>query len=385
MKKILFDLSRTQPVGNVKHHGGGKYGLAVFERIVSLFPNNIAVYYDDTRYIDNYAKRIINDYGLTVYFKRNISLYDAARNESCIVYCCLFDSRYEPLPPKDITLIQTQHGLRVLEMPKDEYQDSYTNNKRLFIRSTLHRIKEKFFSPEREVSKSLNKMFRQNNIKHITVSYHSKASLLVFFPKLDPNAIKVFYSPSTITHLNTSSENQYGKFYLLVSGNRWIKNNIRAIRALDELFTEHSNMEGSVVITGLSSCNEIQYKIRNQKRFHFIGYVEEKELVSLYKNAYLFIYPSLNEGFGYPPLEAMSNGCPVISSAIASIPEVCDNAVLYFNPYSIPEIKMRILQMEDEPLRLNYIQKGYSRQIEIEKKQEEDLTALCHFIMSFVK
>ncbi|WP_314762843.1 glycosyltransferase family 1 protein [uncultured Selenomonas sp.] len=61
----------------------------------------------------------------------------------------------------------------------------------------------------------------------------------------------------------------------------------------------------------------------------YLGYVTDGELVALYRNAKIFVYPSLYEGFGIPPLEAMAHGCPVIVSNKASLPEVCGDAVLY--------------------------------------------------------
>lgn len=60
------------------------------------------------------------------------------------------------------------------------------------------------------------------------------------------------------------------------------------------------------------------------------------------KNAALFIYPTLYEGFGFPPLEAMSYGCPVICSNGGSIPEVVSDAALLFDPYSVDSIKEKI-------------------------------------------
>ena len=61
----------------------------------------------------------------------------------------------------------------------------------------------------------------------------------------------------------------------------------------------------------------------------YLGYVTDRELVALYRNAKIFVYPSLYEGFGIPPLEAMVQGCPVIVSDKASLPEVCGDAALY--------------------------------------------------------
>lgn len=63
-----------------------------------------------------------------------------------------------------------------------------------------------------------------------------------------------------------------------------------------------------------------------------VGYVSDGELASLYKHAACFVFPSLYEGFGIPPLEAMARGCPVVASRAASIPEVCGDAAVYFDP-----------------------------------------------------
>ena len=66
----------------------------------------------------------------------------------------------------------------------------------------------------------------------------------------------------------------------------------------------------------------------------------------------MLVFPSLTEGFGAPPLEAMSCGCPVIASNTSSVPEVCGDAVLYIDPYSIDDISDRIkLLIYDDHLR----------------------------------
>ena len=68
-----------------------------------------------------------------------------------------------------------------------------------------------------------------------------------------------------------------------------------------------------------------------------LGYVTDSMLVSLYKGAQGLIYLSKYEGFGLPPLEAMSLGCPVITTKFTSIPEVCGNAAIYVEPENIEE------------------------------------------------
>jgi glycosyltransferase involved in cell wall biosynthesis len=64
-----------------------------------------------------------------------------------------------------------------------------------------------------------------------------------------------------------------------------------------------------------------------------LGFVPDDELNVLYKHAAWFIFPSVYEGFGLPPLEAMANGCPVLAARAASIPEIYGDAVLYFDPH----------------------------------------------------
>jgi glycosyltransferase involved in cell wall biosynthesis len=68
------------------------------------------------------------------------------------------------------------------------------------------------------------------------------------------------------------------------------------------------------------------------EQLRLLGYVDDSALRALYENALVFVHPSLYEGFGIPPLEAMASGCPVIASTAASIPEVCGPAALYFEP-----------------------------------------------------
>ena len=73
-------------------------------------------------------------------------------------------------------------------------------------------------------------------------------------------------------------------------------------------------------------------------RVIFTGYLSEKELINMYKYSRGLIYASFYEGFGYPPLEAMRYGCPVIASNTSSLPEVVGSAGIYINPYSVDSI-----------------------------------------------
>lgn len=95
------------------------------------------------------------------------------------------------------------------------------------------------------------------------------------------------------------------------------------------------------------------------KRVVWAGFVSDGELKSLYESAACLIFPSLYEGFGLPPLEAMYCGCPVIASTHASIPEACGQAAMYCDATSADDIAEKIsLMMSDSDLRQHYREIG---------------------------
>lgn len=92
------------------------------------------------------------------------------------------------------------------------------------------------------------------------------------------------------------------------------------------------------------------------------GSVSDPQLRALYENAAVFVFPSLYEGFGIPPLEAMSCGCPVVASNASSIPEVCGNAALYFAPTDSTAIGAALLRvLKNDDLRQALVTKGLQR------------------------
>lgn len=94
--------------------------------------------------------------------------------------------------------------------------------------------------------------------------------------------------------------------------------------------------------------------------FIFPGYVSDSDLAIFYKEALFYIFPSLYEGFGLPPLEAMSYGCPVLSSNQASLPEIMAEAALYFNPYETEDMIEKIdTIINKDDLRNQLKERGY--------------------------
>jgi glycosyltransferase involved in cell wall biosynthesis len=98
------------------------------------------------------------------------------------------------------------------------------------------------------------------------------------------------------------------------------------------------------------------------KQVKWLGYVSDAELRALYEGATAFVFPSIYEGFGIPPLEAMHCGCPVLAARAASIPEVCGDAAIYFDPRSSDELASVLLQVTgDRALREKLRAKGYAQ------------------------
>ena len=94
----------------------------------------------------------------------------------------------------------------------------------------------------------------------------------------------------------------------------------------------------------------------------FLDFVTEEDLVTLYNYSKVFLYPSLYEGFGLPPLEAMSCGTAVITSNITSIPEIVEDAGMLIDPCDDEQLKSALLLMlSDEKIRSDYIERGFNQ------------------------
>ncbi|MBU0987089.1 MAG: glycosyltransferase family 4 protein, partial [Proteobacteria bacterium] len=101
---------------------------------------------------------------------------------------------------------------------------------------------------------------------------------------------------------------------------------------------------------------------RTQKKIRLLEYVPTVDLPVLYNGARCLAFPSLYEGFGLPPIEAMSLGCPVLTSSVASLPEICGEAALYVDPYDTRDIADKLGRIiNDDELKAKLINAGYDR------------------------
>ena len=108
----------------------------------------------------------------------------------------------------------------------------------------------------------------------------------------------------------------------------------------------NSQIEGYklIVVGGLGAAFS-KVTFSQHENIIFCGYLSDDDLELKYREASVFVYPSLYEGFGLPPLEAMQRGCPVMASDRASIPEVCGDAAYYFNPEDSSDFSSKLREL----------------------------------------
>ena len=156
------------------------------------------------------------------------------------------------------------------------------------------------------------------------------------------------YRPCTDKEKREEIRRRYGlpANYFLFVGNAKPNKNIRRMLEAYAVFRENSSEEIALAIvgkkdgllTGVEGLDNLMDSLGLGSSVCFTGFVADEDLPILYSAARAFVFPSLYEGFGLPPLEAMACGCPVIASDAASMPEVCGEAALYVNPYDIQDM-----------------------------------------------
>ena len=376
--KLLFDITATQPIGSNKRHGGGKYGEIVIRRMLERSVP-LVCYYDSSLWLNPETEELIKSSNVRLIDIKGRTIDEVVNESGCnTIFSAL--PKYDLLHYHGCRVIFTIHGLRTLETPADSYCFYYKNTGwRQWLQFFAKKFVPKFYR-ERLRNYKL-KEWMSDNFQMVTVSNHSSYSIKTYFPEFKDKNIPVFYSPSTSSERNITRKYSE-KYFLMVSGARPEKNNLRAIKALDYLFSNGYLDDLNVKITGVKSGDIYRYKIKNIERFDFLGFVDEEELDQLYHDAYSLIYPSLNEGFGYPPLEAMHYGVPVLASPFTSIPEVCEGAALYFNPFSVEEISARILTIFNEEVYEEYSKRAKLQYCKITAKQQMDLDALIDYIFN---
>jgi len=208
--------------------------------------------------------------------------------------------------------------------------------------------------------------------KIIAVSEFTKKDILENF-KLDSDKIFVTYEGVSKNLLSLYREGerrailekyQIKKPFLLYVGNAYPHKNLEWL--IDVYFESKYLLNFELVLVGKEDYFYKRLKDQvlnltrngNFKRVIFPGYIPDEELSAFFQEASIYIFPSKYEGFGIPPLEAMANHCPVLSSNAASMPEILGEAAIYFNPENKESMIKAIRITENKEKTESLIRKG---------------------------
>lgn len=197
----------------------------------------------------------------------------------------------------------------------------------------------------------------------LTVSEFSKKEIV---DTLGINAEKIHVVHSNVPFHNKPSKEEILSFTRNPEAERYIlavssmdprKNFVRLVEAFDKI--KDKSVKLYIIGMSFKAFNTPDLQKLIGENVHLPGYIPDEKLQTMYQNALLSVYPSLYEGFGLPPLESMTYGCPVINSDIPALREVSQDAALYVNPYNVEDITEKIEQLlVDEPLRKELQEKG---------------------------
>ncbi len=224
----------------------------------------------------------------------------------------------------------------------DPYFLDYIGNKP-FVLTVYDMIHEKFsdmFAPLDKTSIQ-KRLLVEKATKVIAISQSTKKDLIELFGT-DESKIEVVYLGNSMCSNNSDNEKlDIPKKYMLFVGSRGAyKNFERFIVSVSEILNKDKDLYVICAGGGKFNAQELDSFLNLNIDEQVKQYnLDDNTLANLYKNAQLFVFPSLYEGFGIPILESFACECPLVCSDTSSLPEVAGDAAQYFNPYSEESIK----------------------------------------------
>lgn len=208
------------------------------------------------------------------------------------------------------------------------------------------------FTVKQQIYKWVNKRAARKSARVIVPSEFVKRDVQAF-TKVKPDKITVTYEAADkILERPEPLLPLVDKNFIMYVGRPSPHKNIRRlVQAFALLKKTHPDL--TLVLAGKTDNNYRQLaRWVERKKIEdvmFTDFVTEGELRWLYEHARVYVFPSLSEGFGLPPLEAMAHGCPVASSNATCLPEICQDGALYFDPLKPEDMAAQIARVLDEP------------------------------------
>lgn len=232
-----------------------------------------------------------------------------------------------------------------------------------------------------------------NSCGILTVSEYSKKDILKFFsfyPEdkifVTPLAANTNFKPLNKINCKLYVENTYkikDPYILYMGGFSLRKNVLGLIKAFSKIYKDLNKPYKLLLGGPLRDEGEKLLAFVKENNLEdtviFCGYLEDEILPVLYSGCDAFVYPSFYEGFGLPPLEAMSCRAPVITSSITSIPEVTGDSAILINPNNINELETALVTLlNDENLKAILGERGYLRSLEFNWRKTAKNTAKAY-------
>jgi glycosyltransferase involved in cell wall biosynthesis len=209
----------------------------------------------------------------------------------------------------------------------------------------------------------------------LTVSEASKRDIL-HYVNVDPEKIVVVHNalderlgtaPTADELALVRERYQLDHGFILYAGNiKPHKNLVRLIEAFEGLLRDgFEDLKLLIIGDEISKWPALRHAVHAHKlhrQVRFLGFLSDEMLAALYRLAAVFVFPSLYEGFGLPPLEAMAAGTPVVTSNLSSLPEVAGDAAVLVDPYDAVDIKEGIKKVLTDPsLQATLRERGLAR------------------------
>lgn len=248
-------------------------------------------------------------------------------------------------PPARCKKVTTVHDLTVLKYPQYSHQSIVsTQKKRLYwVKKECDAVIADSYATKKDTAEYLD-----IPVKKIEVVY----------PGIDP----VFQPQWEAKKEYIRKKYGLSESYILAVGTREPRKNLKAVLAAYRKFVRNSlvvnrRKKTELVIAGKEGWGE---KIQEEENIRILGYLEKRDLPSLYSAAEVFIYPSFYEGFGLPVVEAMACGVPVITSDRGSLKEVASDSAVIVDPEDYNEIVKNLVKIViDDDFRNQIIRAGY--------------------------
>lgn len=286
------------------------------------------------------------------------------------------------LPLGDLSKLRCKVVVVIHDLCDEELQSSkieythYIRHPWQFMRNCFSRIKGRIKSVLIKSQKDLmRKLIEENDTDIITVSDYSKNSIEYFYPSYSKK-IHVYYSPMKVcpegkseidneTLRNMIREGK--KYFLLLSADRITKNGERMLNAFRR-YVENTGSDALIVTTG--------YQKSLFKQHVALSYLSSSDVDNAFRHCHALLYPSFFEGFGYPPVEAMRFDKPVLSSNVCSMPEILEDAPIYFSPIYESSIykALQLFTASDYSTLQKTVREQYKK---IAERQQSDLQQLA--------